>query len=58
MFSIDSNSKPEKQEKRPELHIENRYADFLPENFRNHPQKYIEDYGENIKSGKGRLFQN
>ncbi|MFA6322868.1 MAG: hypothetical protein WCX71_05375 [Candidatus Buchananbacteria bacterium] len=52
MFSIESGPSPERQENKPKLRIESQYDDFLPENFRNNPQKYIEEHGENIKSGE------
>jgi len=52
MFSIENGPSPEKQENKPELNIESQYDDFLPDNFRDNPQRYIEDQGENIKSGE------
>lgn len=51
MFSIEGCPSPERQENKPKLHIESQYDDFLPEDFKNDPHKYIEDNGENIKSG-------
>lgn len=52
MFSFEKGPGLENQENKPELHIESRYDDFLPEDFKSKPQKYIEDLGENIKSGE------
>lgn len=52
MFSIESCLNPEKQKNKIEIHIDDQYDDFLPEKFRDNPQKYIEEYGENIKSGE------
>lgn len=52
MFSIEGGPSPERQENKPELHIESQYDDFLPQDFINDPHKYIEDNGENIKSGE------
>lgn len=52
MFSIERGPSLERQENKPKLHIENQYDNFLPEEFRDNPQKYIEDNGENIKSGE------
>jgi len=52
MFSIEGGPNPEKQENKPKLHIESQYDDFLPEDFKDNPRKYIEDNGENIKSGE------
>lgn len=51
MFSIEGGPSPERQENKPELRIESQYDDFLLEEFKNNPKKYIEEYGENIKSG-------
>ena len=52
MFSIESCLNPEKQKNKIEIHIDDQYDDFLPEKFRDNPQKYIEEYGKNIKSGE------
>lgn len=58
MFSIEGGPNLEKQENKPELHIESRYDDFLPKDFGDNPQKYIEDRGENIKSGEVKYHEN
>jgi len=52
MFSIEGGPSPEKQENKTRLHVESQYEDFLPEDFRDNPHKYIEEHGENIKSGE------
>lgn len=52
MFLTEGGSSPERQENKTRVHIENQYEDFLPDDFRNDPQKYIEEHGENIKSGE------
>ncbi len=52
MFSFETSPSPENQENKPKLRIENRYDNFLPEDFRDNPQIYIEEYGKNIKSGE------
>lgn len=51
MFSIEGGPSPENQKNKLRLHINDKYDDFLPEDFRDNPQKYIEEYGKNIKSG-------
>ena len=51
MFSIEGGLGPENQENKPELHIDGQYDNFLPISFKDDPQKYIEEHGENIKSG-------
>lgn len=52
MFSIEKGPSPENQESKDELHISSQYDDFLPEDFRDNPQRYIKERGENIKSGE------
>ncbi len=52
MFSFEKGLSTENQENKPELYIESQYNDFLPEDFRDNPQRYIEERGENIKSGE------
>ncbi len=51
MFSFEREPILENNENLPKLHIDNQYADFLPEDFKNNPKEYIEKKGENIKSG-------
>jgi len=51
MFSPEGGPSPESQELQPNLHIEDHYADFLPEEFTRDPKKYIEEHGVNFKSG-------
>lgn len=58
MFSMESCPSPERQENKPKLHIESQYDDFLPEDFRDNPQKYIKEHGENIKSGEIKYHDN
>lgn len=58
MFSIERIQNHENQEQPIGLFLRPEYFNYAPIDFRNNPNKYIEENGENIKSGEIEFHEN